>query len=437
MRDAALRSVAPEARAVERELNREILLSGQFRSLLVGVTAAVGFAFFLATRWLGSDPYSSLYAGHSPNLVLGMVTGAVMGFEAVWRAVLGRFASRGVVLGAPTHVGIAAAEITALSFTLWWVGGALTVPALTLALPASLVYFPLVVLSAFALDVRVVVAVTAVAVGQYLGVLGLLGLPPSPATGSLGPFGSVWLYAHQSVLLALTGGVAAVVAREARRRVLDALAAQTEHERVVRLWGRHLAPEVVRSLVAGEEAPRRQDVAVLFLDIRGFTDFTERHSPERVVAFLNDFFEVSVGVVLDHGGVVHQLLGDGFLALFGVPGAHADDARQAVRASIAIHHAVGEAVRAGTLPPTRIGIGVHCGEALVGVVGTRTYREYKVTGDVVNVTARIEAHNKEVGSAILVSDEAWRRADVDAVAEAVGPVTLRGRAAAVALHRLA
>lgn len=421
---------------VERELNREVMRSSQFRAALVGVTAASGFAFFLVAPRLGSDPYADLYAGTSPNALLGAATLLVMAFEATWRRAIGRLHARGVVLGAWTHVGVATVEMTVLSVTLWALGESLSEPALALALPSSLIYFPLVVLSAFYLDARVVAAVTVVAVGQYLGTLALLGVP-SGAAGALGPFGSVWLFVHEASILAFTGAFAAVVAGQARTRVLRAVTDRVERERVVRLWGRHLAPGLVRSIVAGDPEPRLQHVAILFLDVRGFTAYAEGRAPEEVVAFLNGFFEIAVGAVLAHGGVVHQLLGDGLMALFGVPDAQSDCAERAVRAALDVHRAVGEAVENGALPATRIGVGVHCGEVLLGLVGTPSYREYKVTGDAVNVAARIEGLNKEVGSDVLVSEDAWQLAGLDLPSERVGPLHVHGRAAPVHVHRLA
>src|SRR5690606_4392334 len=126
---------------------------------------------------------------------------------------------------------------------------------------------------------------------------------------------------------------------EADERLLDMLARQSaqvveqmrvEEERrqaeaaraeVVRLFGQHTAPSVVEALLArgGEVPVRRQDVCVLFLDLRGFTRRAEELPPEDVVAYLNAFFDLAAGVVSRHGGIVHQLLGDGFMAYFGVP----------------------------------------------------------------------------------------------------------------------
>ena len=212
-----------------------------------------------------------------------------------------------------------------------------------------------------------------------------------------------------------------------------------EHARVVRLFGQHTAPAVVEVLLgaAGDVEARRQDVCVMFLDLRGFTLRSEAWEPEAVVDYLNAFFDLAVGAVHRHGGMVHQLLGDGFMALFGVPQTDPTAARRAVRAAREILETVDAACAAGTLSETRLGVGIHAGEAVTGPVGSALHREYKVTGDVVNVTARIEKLCKATDARLLVSDAVWGRLGDEATGEALGPVPLDGRRDPVVVYRLA
>ncbi len=223
-------------------------------------------------------------------------------------------------------------------------------------------------------------------------------------------------------------------------QVVERVRLGEERERALRLFGQHTAPEVVAALMdgGGEVPVRRQDVTVMFLDLRGFTTLAETWEPEAVVDYLNCFFDEAVGAVIAHGGVVHQLLGDGLMALFGVPTPDPRAPRRAVAAAHAIVGAVSQACAAGRLSATRLGIGLHTGEAVVGPVGTSAHREYKVTGDVVNVTARIETLNKTYDSQILASEAIVRRAGLaDEEAESLGEVALSGRLAPVLLYRLA
>src|SRR5690606_33278437 len=92
-----------------------------------------------------------------------------------------------------------------------------------------------------------------------------------------------------------------------------------ERARIEALFGQHTAPAVVEALLAapGEVESRRAHAVVLFLDLRGFSAKAETWAPEDVVAYLNDVFEIAIAEIAGRGGVVHQLLGDGLMALFG------------------------------------------------------------------------------------------------------------------------
>ena len=221
-------------------------------------------------------------------------------------------------------------------------------------------------------------------------------------------------------------------------QVVERMRVAEESERALRLFGQHTAPRVVEALMetGGEVPVRRQDVTVLFLDLRGFTTLSEAWEPEAVVDYLNLFFDEAIAAVVRHGGVVHQLLGDGLMALFGVPDPVAEAPAQAVAAARAILEAVEAACAEGRLAETRLGIGVHTGEAVVGPVGSAEHREYKVTGDVVNVTARIEGQCKVHDAQILVSDAVYQRAALEG-GSALGDVALAGRHAPVSLYKLA
>lgn len=213
-----------------------------------------------------------------------------------------------------------------------------------------------------------------------------------------------------------------------------------ERAQALHLFGQHTAPQVVDALLSQADTPpvRRQEVTVLFLDLRGFTLRSEAWPPEAVVDYLNAVFGVAIPRVVACGGVVHQLLGDGLMALFGFPAPAEDAPAHAVASALSIVSEIEMACAEGRLPDTRIGIGIHTGECVVGPVGTEAHREYKVTGDVVNVTARIEKLCKAHGACILVSEALYDRlGDGAPPAERLGPIDLDGRHEPVAIVRLA
>jgi adenylate cyclase len=176
----------------------------------------------------------------------------------------------------------------------------------------------------------------------------------------------------------------------------------------------------------------------MFVDIRDFTSFAEHRPPEDVVDYLNTVLGFVIEAVTFNFGTAHRLLGDGLVALFGAPATRGNSCQNAVEAAMAIVEWADEESRAGRIPATRLGVGIHAGEVVVGTVGTRIRQEYQVNGDVVNLASRIEKLNRQLGSKLLVSDAVWNELD----REPEGVVSHRnievsGRTGSVDLYQLA
>ena len=150
------------------------------------------------------------------------------------------------------------------------------------------------------------------------------------------------------------------------------------------------------------------------------------------------FGDRTTEAVTSRGGIIHQLLGDGFMAVFGAPIAHEDDSTRAVNAALDIVQRIDVECPEGRLRPTRLGIGLHTGEVVAGTVGSSQHKEYKITGDVVNVAARIEGLCKEYDARVLVSQAVWERQSGDRQrVDNLGPVSIRGRSEPLGLIKLA
>jgi adenylate cyclase len=241
------------------------------------------------------------------------------------------------------------------------------------------------------------------------------------------------------VLFLMSGVVAGLVARQIRASVLRSLRATEDRRQVVQMFGQHVSPAVVKQLLAQPTglSSELRDVCIFVLDIRNFTTFSERASPDDVVAYLNCLWGSAVDIVNRHQGIVNKFLGDGFMAVFGAPLVLGNNSENALNAAREILADVERASAAGEIPPTKVGIGLHAGQALVGNIGSSERREYTVIGDVVNVAFRIEQLNKEFGSTLLISESVRRGAGLGDLMEASTSLPIRGRQAPVQIYKLA
>jgi adenylate cyclase len=186
------------------------------------------------------------------------------------------------------------------------------------------------------------------------------------------------------------------------------------HERAARRqavsqFSRFVNPHVVRQLVERgglEGSGQSREVSVLFSDIRGFTTLSEAKRPEEVVALLNRYFSLQVDVVFRHAGSLDKFIGDCIMALWGAPLDDRDHARHAVACALEMADTLA-AFRAelGADATFDVGIGIHSGPAVVGLIGSDRRREYTAIGDTVNLASRIEGLTKDAKRRILVSRE--------------------------------
>jgi adenylate cyclase len=234
-----------------------------------------------------------------------------------------------------------------------------------------------------------------------------------------------------------------------RSRQLARAAAVSEKARAN--LARHFSPRVLDEL-SGRERPfgetRRQAAAVLFADIRGFTTRCETMEPEEAIAFLRDFHSRMEEVIFRHGGTLDKMLGDGLLAVFGVPDGGASDAGDALACSFAMVEAMSawnlERVKAG-LFEVHIGVGLHYGTVMTGDVGSERVMNFTVVGDTVNVASRLQSLTKEIGTRLVASDalvaavKEELRAESQLVDELrfVGPRLLRGREQETVVYAMA
>lgn len=184
---------------------------------------------------------------------------------------------------------------------------------------------------------------------------------------------------------------------------------QTAQNRIKQLLEQQISGAVAQQLIMAKDdkSVDRKFVCVMFLDIRNFTVFTEQMRPEDIISFQNSIFSFMIDEVIQNGGIVNQILGDGFMATFGAPESNGNDTLNAFTTAKTIISKLQAKCTAGEIPPTRVGIGLHAGYVVAGNVGTDQRRQYSITGNTVITAARLEQLNKDYGSTLVISREVY------------------------------
>lgn len=171
------------------------------------------------------------------------------------------------------------------------------------------------------------------------------------------------------------------------------------------------------------------EAVVFFSDIRGFTDFSQSRAPEEVVSMLNSYFEVMVGIINKHGGVVDKFVGDAIMAVWGAPNSTPEDAKNAVLACLEMRQALAEfnekRIEEGH-SPIMMGMGLHAGPVVSGTIGSNDRLEYTVIGNTVNTASRIESSTKAFGTDLLISEEVVKRTEDMFLVSFAGSTKVKG-----------
>ena len=226
------------------------------------------------------------------------------------------------------------------------------------------------------------------------------------------------------------------------RRMAETLAST---QAVLQSFSRYASATLVRKLMASGEVARlggeERDVTVLFADLKGYSTLTERLSPAQVVEMLNVYFGVLQEVIEAHHGVVLEYIGDAVLVVFGAPDRLPGHAEHAVRCASAMRQALlalnrrwaesgySERWRVHGIERLEARIGVHTGRVVAGNLGSRQHMKYGVVGDTVNVAARLETLNKDLGTTLLLSAEvvAALPPELAGLVRPMGAFKLKGR----------
>jgi len=219
--------------------------------------------------------------------------------------------------------------------------------------------------------------------------------------------------------------------------VLEDLTEKKRLEAQRKLFERMVSPAVIDQLDPNslQLGGRRAEITTLFADIRGFTSYSEQVEPEELVATLNHYLAAAADAVLNEVGTVDKFLGDAVMAWFNAPIPQSDHTLRAIRSALAIRDAVTRLHQNSTTQfEFSFGVGIHVGDAILGLVGTESRMEYTAIGDSVNTAKRIQ-ENAKAGQ-ILLSQAAYEKVMREVRVVPVEPIHAKGKKQPVVVYQL-
>ena len=286
-------------------------------------------------------------------------------------------------------------------------------------------YFLLLMLSAMHLDLKISVGAGVLACIGYFGVSywGIQFLKPEGDIDQM-----IEIYSMRSLGLLSAGVIAGVVAAEIRKRVNNLLKAKDTQNEIESLLGQQLSKGVAQELILHRNDTVGQKVfgSIMFLDIRNFTVMADHQSPEETIEFQNAIFDPLIRIIEKNNGIIHQILGDGFMASFGIAVKNDKHAEDAYHAGLEIIEAINHLRPFENEDSTIVGIGLHCGEVITGNIGNEIRKQFSIAGKNVIIASRIEQLNKNFKTQFLLSKQLANLLDCKKELIDLGSVKVKG-----------
>jgi adenylate cyclase len=419
----------------EKEFSKEILLNERFRLYIIAAIFLIIVFYLLILLFFFKDIFKQYFGGQNPLYWVIWILGFFALRSLIVRKVWNRWLSKNKKLpeilryfNSFLEVSIPTIIIIIISLE--------SQSVVILLSPVVFLYFIFIVLSTLELDFKLCLFTGLIAAIEYI-IMGIYYTSQFIVPADMSILGEPIFYAGKGAILLITGILAGMVAKQISNRIISSYKSLDERNNIEKLFGQQVSPEIVDELINSkyEITSKRRFVCIMFLDIRGYTPFTEGKKPEKIIRFQNDIFGFMIEIINKHHGIINQFLGDGFMATFGAPVSTENDCQNAVNAALQISNDLNEKIEEGKLPEIKIGIGLHAGEVVTGNVGTSTRKQYSVTGNVVILASRIEQLNKKYDSTILISKEVLDKIQIDSY-KSLGAVYVKGRQKPIELFKI-
>lgn len=221
-----------------------------------------------------------------------------------------------------------------------------------------------------------------------------------------------FLFVHKGLWINITYPALVIVLTFINITAYNYAVEERYSRRIKGMFSSYVTEKVVNELIKNPQMAKlggeRREVTVLFSDVRGFTSYSESHSPEEVVAILNEYLKAMIGVVFRWEGTLDKFIGDAILAFWGAPMKQENHAELAVKCAMNMVKRLEELQekwRSEGKEPLDVGIGLNTGEVLVGNIGEEGKKmDYTIIGDHVNLGSRVEGLTRKYNTRILITE---------------------------------
>jgi len=210
-------------------------------------------------------------------------------------------------------------------------------------------------------------------------------------------------------------------------------------------FSKYVSPEIIEEIIQDPSKLRlggdRRKLAVLFSDIRGFTNYSEKRNPEEIVSILNEYLDAMTKVIVEHKGTLDKYVGDEIMAVFGAPSYEEPEvsSQRAVTCAIKMLERLKilhEKWDKEGLEPLDIGIGINTGEMVVGNMGSELRMDYTVIGDAVNLGARVEALTRQFNAHLIITEATYKYVQDIIEAKPLEAIKVKGKEIPVMIYEV-
>lgn len=255
--------------------------------------------------------------------------------------------------------------------------------------------------------------------------------------------GCIYLFEKRGIFLNMLSPLGGMFLTYIITLIYRYLIIEKEKKKIKNAFQHYVTSSVVAEILKNPDSLKlggeKKILTVLFSDIRGFTELSEKLTPEEVVSILNEYFTEMTDIVFKYEGTLDKFIGDAIMVIYGAPIYFSDHAERAVKTAIEMKEKMGELQlrwKKEGRQDFSIGIGINTGEMIVGNMGSRDRWDYTVIGNAVNLASRLEHQTRDFSVDIIISESTYNLVKDKIVVKELGEVMVRGKQKPVIIYEV-